>query len=114
MALEREEKEMTQYVYILKEKEKSKGWNPPEDYKGDFPPLKYVATNGVEMIQAMASAWRENKITEYVVFTDGTNEVKLKMIDIPRILSSYINSANISPTPLGWLMNINYDTTIEE
>ena len=105
MALEGEE-EMTQYVYILKEKEKSKGWNPPEDYKGDFPPLKYVATNGTEMIQAMANAWRENKIAEQVVFISDSNEFKCDMIDIPRILSSYINSANISPTPFGWLMNI--------
>lgn len=112
MALEGKE-EMTQYVYILKEREKSKGWNPPEDYKGDFPPLKYVATNGQGMIQVMASVWRENKLADDVVFTDGTIEIKFKMIDIPTILSKYINSANISPTPLGWLTNINYDTTIK-
>ena len=113
MPLEGKE-EMTQYVYILKEKEKSKGWNPLTDYKGDFPPLKCVATNGIEMIQVMASVWRENKIAEYVVFTDGTNEIKLVMRDIPRVLSSHINTANISPTPLGWLMNLNYDTTIKK
>jgi hypothetical protein len=113
MALEGK-KEMTQYVYILKEKEKSKGWNPPENYKGDFPPFKYVATNGQGMVQVLASVWKENKIAEYVVFTDGTNEVKFKMMDIPTILSSHINSANISPTPLGWLMNLNYDTTIKK
>ena len=97
---------MTQYVYIIKENEKSKGWNPPADYKGDFPPLKYVATSGKDMVQAMANAWRENKIAKYVVFTDGQIEVKFKMIDIPRILSSHINSANISPTPLAWLVEL--------
>ncbi len=104
MALER--KEMTQYVYILKEKEKSKGWNPPADYKGDFPPLKYVATNGTEMVQAMAGAWRENKIAEQVVFTDGNDEFKCNVTDIPRIISSHINQANICPTPLGWLLEL--------
>jgi hypothetical protein len=102
---------MTQYVYILKEKEKSKGWNPPSDYKGDFPPLKYVSTNGQSMVQAMASAWRENKLAEFVVFTDGSNEVKFRMNDIPTILSKHINQANISPTPFGWLLELkDYDT----
>jgi hypothetical protein len=108
MALEG--KEMTQYVYILSEKEKSVGWNPPADYKGDFPPLKYVAKTGVDMIKAMASAWRENKIAEQVVFTDSNNEFKCAMNDIPTIISSHINQANICPTPLGWLLELkDYD-----
>jgi hypothetical protein len=107
MALEG--KEMTQYVYILKEKEKSVGWNPPSDYKGDFPPLKYVAKNGTEMVQAMASAWRENKIADKVVFVDGDEEFQCNVTDIPTIISSHINKANICQTPLGWLTDINYD-----
>lgn len=113
MALEGKEK-MIQYVYILKEKEKSKGWNPPAEYKGDFPPLKYVATNGAAIVGVLTSVWKENKLAEYVALTDGVDEVKIKLKDIPTILSKYINHANISPTPLSWLINTDYDTTIKE
>lgn len=113
MALER--KELTQYVYILKVKEKSQGWNPPREYQGDFPPLRYVATTGPEMVQVLISVWKENKIADYVVFTDGDNEVKFEMKNIPNILSKYINESNLSKTALGWLLDIKeYDKPIEK
>jgi hypothetical protein len=106
---------MTQYVYILKEKEKSKGWNPPREYKGDYPPLRYVATTGPEMVQVLVSVWKENKLAKYVVFDDGTNEVKFEMKNIPAILSKYINESNLSKTALGWLLEIkDYDNTIKK
>lgn len=113
MALEG--KEMTQYVYLLEKKEKSKGWNPPEDYKGDYPPLKYVATTGPEMVQVLVNVWKENKLAEYIVFVDGNKEVRFAMRDIPTILSKYINESNLSKTALGWLLDIKeYDKSVEK
>lgn len=94
---------MNQYVYIVKEKPRSIGWNPVSEYKGDYPPLRFIARNGSEMVRVMTEAWTENKHTDEFTFVDGDDEVTIKRNDIPTILSTSVNEANICELTLPWI-----------
>jgi hypothetical protein len=97
------EKEMTQYIYIVKEKPRSIGWNPVAEYKGDYPPLRYIARNGVEMVKVMTEAWSENKQAKDFTFVDGDDSVTINRNDIPTVLSTSVNEANICADTISWL-----------
>jgi hypothetical protein len=94
---------MTQHVYISEKKTKEPDNNPSWNFDGDFPPLRYVANSGATMVRAITAAWKENKHAKDFVFEGSGHRVSTKATEIPLLLSSGVNDANVSKDAWTWL-----------